>query len=191
MFKFEDARKKANEAKLDLVAVADKADPPVIRIMDYGKLVYEQRKKLREQKKHHHAQKVKEVKFHVNIDPHDYGYKINHGIEFLKENDKLKVTVIFRGREMAHKEIGYELMNKVIQSLADYGETDGKPKTFGRNLTVTFNPVKGHASSSSHAPAQKKAPETLEMPELKAPAPEPKAPEVSEEPKAPEETPES
>ena len=166
------------------MAVADKADPPVIRIMDYGKLVYEQRKKLREQKKHHHAQKVKEIKFHVNIDPHDYGYKINHGIDFLKESDKLKVTVIFRGREMAHKEIGYELMNKIVQSLAEYGETDGKPKTFGRNLTVTFNPVKGHGGSSSHAPAQKKAPETLEIPE-------PKAPELPEEPKEPEESLES
>jgi len=148
--KFEDARKKAIEAKLDLVLVADKAVPPVVRIMDYRKLVYEQKKKLREQKKHHHAQKVKEVKFHVNIDPHDYGYKLNHSIEFLKEGDKLKVTLIFRGREMAHKEMGYQLMDKVIQDLAKFGEADGKPKTFGRNLTVTFNPVKGHVNSSAH-----------------------------------------
>jgi len=149
LFKFEDARKKANESKLDLVLVADKAVPPVIRIMDFGKLVYEQKKKLRDQKKHHHAQKVKEIKFHVNIDPHDYGYKIGHGLEFLKEGDKLKVTLVFRGREMAHKDIGYELMDKIIQALAEYGEADGKPKTFGRNLTVTFNPVKGHGGSAS------------------------------------------
>ncbi len=136
--------------KLDLVLVADKAVPPVIRIMNYGKLVYEQKKKLKEQKKHHHAQKVKEIRFHVNTDPHDYGYKLNHGVEFLKEGDKLKVTVVFRGREMAHKEIGYELMDKIVQALSVYGEADGKPKSFGRNLTVTFNPVKGHGGSSSH-----------------------------------------
>ncbi|OGV38363.1 MAG: translation initiation factor IF-3 [Lentisphaerae bacterium GWF2_45_14] len=185
MFKFEDARKKANEAKLDLVAVADKADPPVIRIMDHGKLVYEQKKKLREQKKHHHAQKVKEVKFHVNIDPHDYSYKINHSIEFLKEGDKLKVTLIFRGREMAHKEIGYELMNKVIQSLAEYGEADGKPKTFGRNLTVTFNPVKGHKSSSAQ-PHNQNADKAVAAPKV---TPTEAPTEVADE--TPKETPES
>jgi translation initiation factor IF-3 len=141
---YEDARKMADSESLDLVLVAEKAKPPVCRIMDFGKLVYEQKKKVKEQKKHHHVQKLKEIKFHVNIDTHDYEYKLAHGIDFLEKGNKLKITITFRGREMAHKDIGFELIDKVVEALAEYGAPDSTPKFLGRNLTVTFSPVKGH-----------------------------------------------
>lgn len=141
---FEEAREKAKQEGLDLVAVAENSDPPVVRIMDFGKLVYEQKKKQRDQKKHHHIQKLKEIKFHVNIDPHDYQYKLQHGIEFLEKGDKLKITLAFRGREMAHKDIGMDLMLGLIEELKEHGSADNEPKFMGRNLSVTFSPTKGH-----------------------------------------------
>jgi len=131
----------ADEAGLDLVIVAEKTDPPVCRVMDFGKLQYEQKKSIRLQKKHTHVQKVKEVKFRINIDPHDYGFKIKHALEFLGEGDKVKATLMFRGREMAHKEMGFELINKVMEDIKEYGEADGSPKLLGRNIIVTFNPA--------------------------------------------------
>jgi translation initiation factor IF-3 len=144
IIKYEEARERAKAAELDLVLVAEKSDPPVCRIMDFGKLVYEQKKKVKDQKKHHHAQKLKEIKFHVNIDTHDYDYKINHGIEFLEKGNKLKVTIAFRGREMAHKEMGFELIKKVTEDLLEYGTAEVDPKLLGRNISVTFAPTKGH-----------------------------------------------
>jgi len=143
---YEAARIKATEAGLDLVLVSGNTNPPVCRIMDYGKLRYEQKKKLKDQKKHQHAQKLKEVKFHVNIDEHDYQYKINHGIEFLGKGNKLRVTLMFRGREMAHKEIGFELIDRVIEDLKEHGVPEMKPKLLGRNASLTFAPIKskGH-----------------------------------------------
>jgi len=131
----------ADDAGLDLVIVAEKTEPPVCRVMDFGKLQYEQKKSLRLQKKHTHVQKVKEVKFRINIDPHDYGFKIKHALEFLGEGDKVKATLMFRGREMAHKDIGFELINKVIEDIKEYGEAESTPKLLGRNIIVTFNPV--------------------------------------------------
>ena len=131
----------ADEAGLDLVIVAEKAEPPVCRVMDFGKLQYEQKKSLRIQKKHTHVQKVKEVKFRINIDPHDYGFKIKHALDFLGEGDKVKATLMFRGREMAHKEIGFEVINKVIEDIKEHGEVESTPKLLGRNIIVTFNPI--------------------------------------------------
>lgn len=137
---YENARKMAVEAKLDLVLVAEKSEPPVCRIMDYGKLTYEQKKNIKSQKKHVIAQKLKEVKFHINIDNHDYDYKLKHGIEFLEKGAKLKITLVFRGREMAHKELGFELMERIIADLAKHGTAEEKPKLLGRNISVTFSP---------------------------------------------------
>lgn len=141
---FGEARKLSIEAALDLVLVAENADPPVCRIMDFGKLQYEQKRNLRLQKKHSVTQKVKEVKFRVNIDHHDYEYKLKHALEFLEKGNKLKATLMFRGREMAHKDIGFELMTKVIADIGDHGIPDGEPKLLGRNITVSFSPGKGH-----------------------------------------------
>ena len=110
--------------------------------MDYGKLLFEQKKNLKNQRKNNVAQKVKEVKFHVNIDKHDYEYKLARGVEFLGKGCKLKVTLMLRGREMAHQDLAFELMDKVMAYLAEYGEADGKPKLLGRNITVFFAPGK-------------------------------------------------
>ena len=136
------ARDLALQAGLDLVLVSDRANPPVVRIMDYGKLLFEQKKNLKNQRKNNVAQKVKEVKFHINIDKHDYEYKLARGVEFLGKGCKLKVTLMLRGREMAHQDLAFELMDKVMAYLAEYGEADGKPKLLGRNITVFFAPGK-------------------------------------------------
>ena len=132
----------AKDAGLDLVLVAEKSTPPVCRIMDYGKLQYEHKKRIREQKKTTHANKMKEVKFRLRIEKHDYDYKINHAIDFLGKGYKVKASLMFRGREMAHKDFGFELINDVVSDLEGYGKPDAKPKIVGRNITVTFAPVK-------------------------------------------------
>jgi len=125
---------------LDLALVAENADPPVCKIMNFGKYIYEQKKKEKEQKKHHHAQKVKELKFTASIDPHDYQTKLRHAIEFLKDGSKLRATMMFRGREMAHQELGMNIIKKLIKDLEEFAESESEPKLFGRNLIVNFNP---------------------------------------------------
>ena len=139
--KVEEGLALAKEAGLNLVMVAENAKPQVCRIMDFGKLQYERKKKIRDQKKHHHAQKLKEVKFRLRIEKHDYDYKINHAIEFLEKGYKLKATLMFRGREMAHKEFGFELMQKVVSDLEEHGKAEANPKMMGLNITVTFSPI--------------------------------------------------
>lgn len=136
-----EAQRIAKEKNLDLVLVAEKADPPVCRILDFGKLVYDQKKKQRDSKKHQHAQKLKEVKFRVRIDAHDYSIKINHAIDFLGKGSKVKVSLMFRGREAAHKEIGFELIERVTKDLEEYGVPEGKAALSGRMISLSFNPV--------------------------------------------------
>jgi translation initiation factor IF-3 len=140
---FEEAQEQAKAAGLDLVIVAEKSTPPVCRIMDFGKLRYEQKKKLKAQKSHQHANKLKEVKFRVSIDEHDYQYKVAHAVEFLTKGNKVKVTLMFRGREMAHKDIGFELINRIIEDVKEYGVADGNPSLLGRNIIVTLSPHSG------------------------------------------------
>jgi translation initiation factor IF-3 len=137
-----EARERAKTEGLDLVLVAEQAKPPVCRVMDFGKLLYEQKKNLKSQRKHNLTQKVKEVKFHVNIDKHDFEYKIKHGIEFLGKGYKLKLTIMLRGREMAHKDIAYELMERVIAELEEHGTAENKAKLQGRNISVSMAPTK-------------------------------------------------
>ncbi|UDQ99504.1 translation initiation factor IF-3 [Lentisphaerae bacterium WC36] len=139
---FSKAIEMANEVGLDLVVVAEQAKPVVCRIMDYGKLQYEQKKNLRMQKKQKQTHKVKEVKFRVNIDKHDFDYKLNHAIEFLNKGCKVKITLMFRGREMAHKDLGFELVNRVIEDLKEHATPDGKPNLMGRNIGVSLSPIK-------------------------------------------------
>lgn len=122
--------------------VADKSTPPVCRIMDFGKLIFEQKKNLKAQKKNNVTQKVKEIQFHINIDKHDYDTKLNRGIEFLGKGYKLKVVLSFRGREMQHQAIGYELIAKITEDLKEFGTTDETPKLNGRTIIIHFNPVK-------------------------------------------------
>ena len=132
----------AKSVGLDLVLVAEKSTPPVCRIMDYGKLQYEHKKRIREQRKSTHSNKLKEVKFRLRIEKHDYDYKINHAIDFMEKGHKVKASLMFRGREMAHKDFGFELMSNVVEDLKEYGKPDAPPKAVGRNVTVTFAPLK-------------------------------------------------
>ena len=111
--------------------------------MDFGKFLYEQKKKLKDQKKNQVVQKVKEIKFRLNIDTHDYEVKLNHGIGFLAEGNKLKVTIMFKGRELAHQDKGLELVNKITEDLTGKGTLDAPGKLLGRNICVSYSPVKG------------------------------------------------
>ncbi len=130
----------AKDAKLDLVLVAESSDPPVCRIMNFGKFLYEQKKKLKDQKKNQAVQKGKEIAFRLNIADHDYEVKINHCLEFLNEGRKLKVTLKLKGREMAHPEMGFELINKITEDLKESGVLDVPAKLFGKSIIVSFNP---------------------------------------------------
>ena len=136
-----DALYLARAKGVDLVEVAANANPPVCRIVDYGKYRYEQSKKDKESKKHQHANKVKEVQLRPGIDPHDFGVKLQHAIDFLCEDMKVKVTLRFRGREMAHQEIGYGQINKFIQEVAPFAHPDAPPKMIGRGINVMLSPL--------------------------------------------------
>ncbi|MDD5726949.1 MAG: translation initiation factor IF-3 [Victivallales bacterium] len=140
---YADAKIQAQNAGLDLVLVAEQSNPPVCRIMDYGKLQFEQKKSLKNQRRRNLTQKVKEVKFHVNVDIHDYNYKVEHAIAFLQKGNKVKITLTLRGREMAHKDIAFELMEKITEDIKEAGKPEVTPKLQGRNITVPFAPVKG------------------------------------------------
>ena len=137
------AKELAAEAGQDLVMVAERANPPVVRIMNFGKLCYEQKKNQKAQRKVAAAQKVKEVKFHINIDQHDYETKIKHVQDFFEKGFRVKVTLALRGREMAHQDMAYELMDRVVEELIPIADPDGKPKMMGRNISVGFTPKSG------------------------------------------------
>ena len=129
----------ALEVGLDLVEVAPNANPPVCRIMDFGKYVYE------EQKKHSHAKatgsKIKEIEFTARIEQHDYETKLRHAEEFLDHGNKVKMRLKFRGREMAHTELGFDVMKRAVADLASMGHPDAEPKLIGRNIHVMLTPL--------------------------------------------------
>ena len=130
----------AQSKGLDLVEVSPTARPPVCRIMDYGKFKYEQNRRARKAKKKQHQMQLKEIKMRPKIDDHDYGFKLQHARTFLMERDKVKVTVTFRGREIAHQEIGYKLIQKVIGELADVSLVESAPRSEGRTITAVLMP---------------------------------------------------
>jgi len=130
----------AGERGLDLVEVAPNAQPPVCRIMDYGKYLYQQSKKAQEAKKNQKVIQVKEVKFRPKIDEHDYEFKKNHIIRFLKEENKVKATVMFRGREVTHSEIGAQILNRLQQELSDLANVEKHPKLEGYTMTMILTP---------------------------------------------------
>lgn len=131
----------ARNQHVDLVEVAPNATPPVCRLIDYGKYRYEQSKKDKESSRHQHANKVKEVQLSPTIDPHDFGVKLDHAIEFLSEEMKVKITLRFRGREMAHQQYGFQVVNKFIAELQPYGHPDAQPKLIGRGINVMISPL--------------------------------------------------
>ena len=136
-----DAIRQAQALGVDLVEIAPNATPPVCRIVDYGKFRYEQAKKEKESKKHQHANKVKEVQLSPQIDPHDFGVKLNHAIDFLCEDMKVKVTLKFRGRELAHKEFGFQQVNNFIKDLTPWGHPDFEAKLIGKGINVMISPL--------------------------------------------------
>ena len=136
-----DAINLARVSGVDLVEVAPTAVPPVCRVVDFGKYRYEQAKKEKESKKHQHASVVKEVQLSPRIDPHDLMVKTQHAIDFLCEDMKVKVALKFRGREMAHTEFGFQVINKFIEGIAAFGHPDFQPKLIGRNITVMISPL--------------------------------------------------
>ncbi len=137
-----DAYMMAQEKGLDLVEVAPMAKPPVCRILDYGKYMYQQSKRQHEAKKHQKMTQVKEVKFRPKIDQHDYEFKKKHILRFLKEENKVKATIMFRGREITHSEIGRQILEQLMEELADVASVERMPKLEGYNMTMILAPAK-------------------------------------------------
>lgn len=131
-----DAQKLAVQKNLDLVKIAPQAVPPVCRIMDYGKYRFEQAKKEKEAKKNQRIIEIKEVRMSLNIDVHDLNTKVNNAVKFLKGGDKVKVSIKYRGRELAHPELGNDLMNRFAEQCSEVGVVDKQPKMEGRNLVM-------------------------------------------------------
>jgi translation initiation factor IF-3 len=137
-----DALRRAQEQDLDLVEVAPLAQPPVCRIMDYGKFKYERDVRQKEARKKQQRVEVKEIKMRPKIDPHDYGTKKGHVERFLKAGARVKVTIMFRGREMAHTELGRKLLDRLAEDLKELATVDTFPKLDGRNMVMVMAPVK-------------------------------------------------
>ena len=147
------AIRKAQELGLDLILIAPTAEPPVAKAMDYGQWQYENKKKQHEAKRKQHVILVKELKFRPNTDDHDYDFKKNHAIRFLQEGNRVKAVVQFRGREIAHTDIGRKLLIRFAEDLAAYGVAEGQPRLEGRNAHVLLSPVK---TTTAHPPAKDK-----------------------------------
>ncbi len=132
----------AQDLDLDLVEVAPQASPPVCRIMDYGKYKYERDIRQKEARKKQSKVEVKEIKFRPKIDPHDYATKKGHVERFLRAGARVKVTIMFRGREMAHTELGRKILDRLVQDLADTAVVEATPKQDGRNMVMVIAPTK-------------------------------------------------
>src|SRR5690606_9628740 len=132
----------AEEQSLDLVEVAPNARPPVCRIMDYGKFRYEEQRKAREARKKQHQVHLKEVKMRPGIEDHDFDFKLRHARRFLEEGNKVKVTMMFRGRQMAHPELGREVLSRVAEEVSDLGKVESHPTMEGRSMTMVIAPLK-------------------------------------------------
>ena len=138
-----DALKVAFDKDLDLVKIAPQAAPPVCRIMDYGKFRFEQAKKDKEAKKNQRIVDIKEIRMFMNIDNHDFETKVNHALQFLQDEDKVKVTVRFRGREMAHTELGNGLLSRFADACSEKAAVEKQPKLEGRSMSLFLTPKPG------------------------------------------------
>ena len=193
----EDALRLAAEADLDLVEVAPMAKPPVAKLMDFGKFKYEAAMKAREARKNQVNTVIKEIKLRPKIDPHDYGTKKGHVERFLKGGDKVKVTIMFRGREQSRPELGYRLLQRLAQDIAELGIVESSPKQDGRNMVMVIAPTKKKAqamaeqrrrrdegSAAASAPEQSIEAEVREAEAFVAPAAVVEAAPVAEAPVA-------
>ncbi len=151
-----EALRQARSQGLDLVEVAPTANPPVCRIINYGKYLYQQSKRQHEAKKHQKSIELKEVKFRPRTSEHDFGVKKNHIIEFLQEGNKVKATVTFRGREMAHRSIGMQMIERLIQEVSEVGIVEARPRQEGPTLTAILAPNKKAVGAKGAAPARPK-----------------------------------
>ena len=142
----------ARSQGLDLVEVAATADPPVCRIIDYGKFTYEQKKKASEAKKKQVIITVKEVKFRPGTDDHDYNFKAKHARDWLSEGDKVKATIFFRGREITHRELGAELLQRLEKDLAEVAEVEQRPKMEGNQMFLIFAPKRHKSPKQQQEP---------------------------------------
>ncbi len=142
---------------VDLVEIAPNATPPVCRLVDFGKYRYELAKRDKDAKKHQHANKVKEIQLSANIDPHDFGVKLSHAIDFMCEDMKVKVTLRFRGREMAHKEVGFQQIQNFIKDVTPYGHPDAAPKLIGKGINVMLSPLPRNKRAKNPRQAERDA----------------------------------
>ena len=131
----------AEERQLDLVEIAALAKPPVCRIMDYGKHKYEQSKRDKEVRKKQKIISVKEIKFRPNIEDHDFDTKTRNVIRFLKDGDKVKATIMFRGRQIVHTQLGYQILKKLAEEIKDYATVERQPKLEGKNMIMILAPI--------------------------------------------------
>jgi translation initiation factor IF-3 len=172
-----DALRLAQEADLDLVEVAPTARPPVAKLMDYGKFKYESALKARESRKHQAQTVIKEIKLRPKIDPHDYGTKKGHVERFLRQGDKVKVTIMFRGREQSRPDLGYRLLQRLATDVEELGFVESAPKQDGRNMIMVIGPHKRKPDSKAERPAvpsraeRPAAPSRAERPAAAAAAP--------------------
>ena len=137
-----DALVAARENDLDLVLIAESSDPPVAKIMDFGKRLYEEKKAKAAAKKKQHQLQVKEIKFRPGTDVGDYQVKLRNLVRFLEDGDKAKATIRFRGREMAHQELGMQMLERLEKDLEEYGVVEARPKLEGRQMIMVFAPKK-------------------------------------------------
>ena len=162
-----EAIRTARDKGMDLVEVAPNADPPVCKIIDFGKFQYEQKKKANEAKKKQVVITVKEVKFRPGTDDHDYGYRMKHAREWLTEGDKVKATIWFRGREMTHRELGARILERLEKDLADISEVEMRPRMEGNQMFIIFGPKRHKGGGKPEVKSQPPG----EKPEAKSPAP--------------------
>ncbi|MCW2889749.1 MAG: translation initiation factor [Streptosporangiaceae bacterium] len=145
----------ARESDLDLVEVAPTARPPVAKLMDFGKFKYESAMKAREARRNQAHTIIKEIKLRPKIDPHDYETKKGHVVRFLKAGDKVKVTIMFRGREQSRPELGYRLLQRLAEDVTDLGYVESNPKQDGRNMIMVIGPHKKKAEAKAEARAER------------------------------------
>lgn len=138
-----EALRRAEEAGMDLVEIAPQATPPVCKIIDFGKFAYEQQKREKLQKKKQQVSVLKEIRLHPNTDTHDFDFKARHAVNFIEEGNKVKVSVIFKGRELAYTEVGENLLRKFIERLDDVAKVEQEPKFEGRAMQAILAPQKG------------------------------------------------
>ena len=152
-----DALRLAQEADLDLVEVAPTARPPVAKLMDYGKYKYETAQKAREARRNQVHTVIKEMKLRPKIDPHDYETKKGHVVRFLKAGDKVKITIMFRGREQSRPELGFRLLKKLAEDVQELGYVEFEPKQDGRNMIMVMAPHRKQQQHQQHRRAETEA----------------------------------